>query len=152
MISPYREETTLVSDRSSPDLNEVHDSDRRSWRPTVSNALCRGLSAGGMEGIVEAAHIRGAGQPECGPDHITNGIALTPTLHRLFDRHLFSLQYQGNELVIIPSIHLTPEMVQDPITGSRLSLRQGQRVRLPPDLASSPGRQFVDFHRRLLRC
>ena len=41
-----------------------------------------GLSADGIEGLVEAAHIRGVGRPEFGPDHITNGIALTPTLHR----------------------------------------------------------------------
>ena len=109
-----------------------------------------GLSAGRIKGLVEAAHIRGAGQPECGPDHITNGIALTPTLHRLFDRHLFSLQYQGNELVVVTSNQLTIDMVQDPITGSRLSLQQGQRVCLPSDIASRPGRQFVDFHRRLL--
>ena len=110
-----------------------------------------GLSAEGIEGLVEAAHIRGAGQPECGPDHITNGIALTPTLHRLFDRHLFSLQYQGKELVVVTSDQLFVDMVQDPITGSRLSLQQGQKVRLPSDIASRPGRQFVDFNRRLLR-
>ena len=75
--------------------------------------------------------IRGAGWPENGPDHITNGIALTPTLHRLFDRHLFSLQYIGEELVVVTSNQLSGDMVQDSITGSWLKVEQGQQVRLP---------------------
>ena len=110
-----------------------------------------GLSADGVEGLIEAAHIRGAGRPELGPDHIANGIALTPTLHRLFDRHLFSLQYAGEELVVVTSNQLTADMVQDSITGSSLKVQPGQRVCLPRDTASRPGREFVDFHRRLLR-
>ena len=110
-----------------------------------------GLSADGVEGLVEAAHIRAAGRPEFGPDHITNGIALTPTLHRLFDRHLFSFQYKGDELLIVLSKQLTVRMVEDPIIGSRLRLRRGQRVRLPLESTARPGRNFVEFHRRLLR-
>ena len=110
-----------------------------------------GFSAHGVDGLVDAAHIRGAGQPEFGPDHIRNGIALTPTLHRLFDRHLFSLKYIGGELIVVTSSQLTANMVRDSITGSSLQVQQGQRVRLPSDTASRPGREFVDFHRRLLR-
>ena len=110
-----------------------------------------GLSAEGIEGLVEAAHIRGAGRPEFGPDHITNGIALTPTLHRFFDRHLFSLQYQGDELVVVTSSQLTANMVEDPITGSRLNLQHGQMVRIPSEIGARPRRDFVNFHRRLLR-
>lgn len=110
-----------------------------------------GLSADGIVGLIEAAHIRGAGQPYLGPDDITNGITLTPTLHRLFDRHLFSLQYRGDELVVVSSSQLTLNMVRDSVTGSRLKLEQGQRLRPPDDIASRPGRAFVDFHRRLLR-
>ena len=110
-----------------------------------------GLSANGIDGLIEAAHIRGAGQPEFGPDQVTNGIALTPTLHRLFDRHLFSLRYEDGQLVIVTSKRLTVDMVQDPITESRLNLQQGQRVRLPSDATDRPRREFVDFHRRLLR-
>ena len=110
-----------------------------------------GFSANGIEGLIEAAHIRGAGQPECGPDHIANGIALTPTLHRLFDRHLFSLEYVGEELQVVTSSHLAANMVQAEISGSRLKLETGQLVRLPSYAASRPGREFVDFHRSLLR-
>ena len=110
-----------------------------------------GFSANGVEGLIEAAHIRGAGRPELGPDHITNGIALTPTLHRLFDRHLFSLQYVGEELQIVTSTQLAVDMVQAPISGSRLKLESDQRVLLPSDTSFRPGREFVDFHRSLLR-
>lgn len=116
-----------------------------------SRCAVTGLSANGVEGLIEAAHIRGAGRPECGPDHIENGIALTPTLHRLFDRHLFSLQYMGEELVVVRSNQLTADMVEDSITGSSLKVQPGQRVRLPSDAAYRPDRKFVDFHRRLLR-
>ena len=116
------------------------------WRCAVS-----GLSADGIDGLVDAAHIRGAGQPEFGPDRIANGIALTPTLHRLFDRHLFSLQYKNDELLVVTSPQLTTEMLQHSISRSRLGLTQGQRVRLPLDPASRPAREFVDFHRRRLR-
>ena len=116
------------------------------WRCAVS-----GLSADGIDGLVDAAHIKGAGQPEFGPDQITNGIALTPTLHRLFDRHLFSLQYKHDELIVVTSPQLTSGMLQHSITGSRLGLTEGQRVRLPLDPASRPAREFVDFHRRRLR-
>ena len=110
-----------------------------------------GLSADGFEGLIEAAHIRGAGHPECGPDHLTNGIALTPTLHRLFDRHLFSLKYQGDDLVVVISGQLTLDMVHDSTTGSRLKLEQGPKVRLPSSIACRPGREFIDYHRKLLR-
>lgn len=110
-----------------------------------------GFSADGVDGLIEAAHIRGAGWPENGPDHITNGIALTPTLHRLFDRHLFSLQYIGEELVVVTSNQLSGDMVQDSITGSWLKVEQGQQVRLPSHASSRPRREFVDFHRGLLR-
>ena len=116
------------------------------WRCAVS-----GLSADGIDGLVEAAHIRGAGQPESGPDRIANGIALTPTLHRLFDRHLFSFRYKNDELSVVTSPQLTTKMLQDSISGSRLGLYEGQRVQLPSDPASRPALEFVDFHRRRLR-
>lgn len=110
-----------------------------------------GFSANGIEGLIEAAHIRGVGRPEFGPDHVTNGIALTPTLHRLFDRHLFSLQYVGEELLVVTSSQLAADMVQAPISDSRLRLESGQRVRLPSESACRPSRTFVDSHRSLLR-
>ena len=47
------------------------------------------------QGLVDAAHIRPAGTPHEGPDDVTNGIALSPTLHRMFDRGLISLDYVG---------------------------------------------------------
>lgn len=110
-----------------------------------------GLSADGVEGLIEAAHIRGAGRPENGPDHITNGIALTPTLHRLFDRHLFSLQYSGNELVVVTSSQLSTSMLRDSITGSWLKVNTGQQVLLPTRASSCPSREYIDYHRSRLR-
>ena len=109
------------------------------------------LSSQGMGGLVEAAHIRGAGRPHCGPDHITNGIAMTPTLHRLFDRHLFSFRYEGNELVVVTSNQLSVNMVENTMTGSRLALTNGQEVRLPREASAQPCRRFIDYHRHQLR-
>ena len=116
-----------------------------------SRCAVSGLSAGRIDGLVEAAHIRGAGEPENGPDHVSNGIALTPTLHRLFDRHLFSLRYQGDELIVVTSNLLTAEMLQGSTSGSRFSLDDGQKVQLPSNPAARPAREFVNFHRRRLR-
>ena len=109
-----------------------------------------GLLADGFDGLIEAAHIRGAGSPHFGPDDIKNGIALTPTLHRLFDRHLFSLEYVGDRLVVATSSRLTTGMVHDSMTGSKLRLDRGQNVRLPRASTSRPGRRFVNYHRRSL--
>lgn len=109
-----------------------------------------GLSAAGIDGLLDAAHIRGAGSPDFGPDHITNGIALTPTLHRLFDRHLFSLQYRAENLVVVTSNRLNAKMVRDSETGCALKLHHGQSVRIPKDTTLRPGRQFVNYHRRSL--
>ena len=109
-----------------------------------------GLLADGFDGLIEAAHIRGAGSPHFGPDDVKNGIALTPTLHRLFDRHLFSLEYVGDRLVVVISSRLTTGMVHDSMTGSRLRLDDGQNVRLPAATTSRPGRRFVNYHRRSL--
>lgn len=109
-----------------------------------------GLAADGFGGLIEAAHIRGAGSPHFGPDNIKNGIALTPTLHRLFDRHLFSLKYVGDNLVVVTSNQLTVGMIHDTVTGSGLRLDCGQNVRLPAEPTLRPGRQFVNYHRRSL--
>lgn len=109
-----------------------------------------GLAGDGIKGLIEAAHIKGAGRPDFGPDHVTNGVALTPTLHRLFDRHLFSFEYLYDKLVVVPSKLLTMDMVQDAVTGSALRLQEGQKVRLPSNTSAHPGRRFVDFHRRRL--
>lgn len=109
-----------------------------------------GLSSGGMGGLIEAAHIKGAGRPDYGPDHVTNGVALTPTLHRLFDRHLFSFRYAGDELIVVTSNQLTMKMVENSKTGSRLAVEDGQKVRLPLEISTRPRSRFVDYHRRRL--
>ena len=116
-----------------------------SWQCAIS-----GLAADGVDGLVEAAHIRAAGEPNHGPDHITNGIALTPTLHRMFDRHLFSFEYQEDQLTIVTSSRLTSKMIQANHTDSALRLRDGQIVDLPADPKSRPDRRYVTYHRSRL--
>ena len=109
-----------------------------------------GLAAGGHGGLIEAAHIKPVGSPHFGPDDIKNGIALTPTLHRLFDRSLFSLKYVGDNLVVVTSSQLSDRMVHDTESGSGLRLECGQKVRLPTELSLRPDRRFVNHHRRSL--
>ena len=109
-----------------------------------------GLSSAGVDGIVEAAHIKGVGRPHYGPDDVANGIALTPTLHRLFDRRLFSFQFHNEDLLVVISKRLLPEMVCDVLAGSALPLLPRQKVRIPRASAFQPHRRYVDYHRSLM--
>lgn len=50
---------------------------------------------------IEAAHIKGLGEPHCGPDIIENMICLCPNHHTLFDKGMFSVNsdYSINGLI-----------------------------------------------------
>lgn len=95
--------------------------------------------------IVDAAHIKPVS--DGGPDHITNGIALCPTHHRLFDR--------GYMLVRPATLAL--QVNDKKMKADRVSQRDRERIADgltdPPAWPASqrvrPDARFIRRHRRL---
>lgn len=93
---------------------------------------------GGGRSEVQAAHIWPVA---CGgPDIIQNGIALSATVHWLFDRHLISLTEDHRLLVAHNRIPNELRSLFGP---------PDDRIHLPSDKALWPHRTFVQKHREL---
>lgn len=94
------------------------------------------LINGGGRAEVQAAHI----QPveENGPDILTNGLALSGTVHWMFDRGLVSL---ADDLSILVSRH-----VNDRQSVETLLNRTGRALR-PDGPSDRPHPQFLKWHR-----
>lgn len=95
--------------------------------------LC--LTNGGGRPEVEAAHIRPV--EASGPDSLRNGLALTGTVHWLFDRGLITLDDHCR--LIIAEEKIPHEMMQ--------LLRPGQSIHLPDHPAQRPHPGFLHWHR-----
>jgi len=91
---------------------------------------------GGGRSEVQAAHIWGVG--EGGPDVVQNGIALSGTVHWLFDRHLISLT---NEYRLLVSHNKVPAELRV------LFERQLDRIHLPKDERLWPHPAYIERHR-----
>jgi putative restriction endonuclease len=91
---------------------------------------------GGGKAEAQAAHILPVA--EGGPDIVQNGIALSATVHWLFDRHLISL---GDDLRLLVSHNKVPENLR------ALFRHQQERIRLPKDRGLWPDPAFVARHR-----
>jgi putative restriction endonuclease len=102
-------------------------------------------------GLVDAAHIRPV--QSSGPDDPRNGLALTPTLHRLFDAGLFSLDGPADRLVVVRSPRLDDRMIRSPDGRSAFALDDGAPVRAPSLGYALPSLEMLRWHRqvRLLR-
>ena len=92
---------------------------------------------GGGRSEVQAAHIWGVG--EGGPDVVQNGIALSGTVHWLFDRHLISLTDEYRLLV-------SHNKVPGELRG--LFEKQMDRVHLPKDRRAWPHPTYIQRHRQ----
>jgi len=107
----------------------------------IYNFTCAmtGLSIinGGGRPEVEAAHIRPVGNDHHGPDSMRNGIALSRSIHWMFDRGLFSLT-DGYEILMVK------ELIPDPV--KRL-LNPDGKILLPADRRLYPHPQFLQYHR-----
>lgn len=90
---------------------------------------------GGGRPEVQAAHIRPVAS--CGPDSVRNGLALSGTVHWMFDRGLLSLD---EDYTILMAKDRVPEPVR------RLINADG-RIRLPDRPEFRPHPQFLEFHR-----
>jgi putative restriction endonuclease len=90
---------------------------------------------GGGRAEVQAAHIRPVAHD--GPDSIRNGLALSGTVHWMFDRGLISADDDGSILIAKDRL---------PDTVSRL-LREDRRLATPTQSSSHPHAQFLRYHR-----
>jgi putative restriction endonuclease len=107
------------------------------------SGLAVGPSPSQAYGLLDAAHIRPVGSQ--GADTVANGLALTPTLHRLFDKGLFTLVYGGSALEVRTSPQLRPEMVTGR-EGFELRLANGLDAAIPRSVAHRPSREALDYH------
>jgi putative restriction endonuclease len=93
------------------------------------------LVNGGGRCEIEAAHIRPVEND--GPDSPRNGLALSRTVHWLFDRGFLSLEDNGT---ILQATKLVPDPVK------RLLNPEG-KIHLPSDRNSAPHSVFLRWHR-----
>jgi putative restriction endonuclease len=93
---------------------------------------------GGGKAEVQAAHIWSVASG--GPDVVQNGLALSGTVHWLFDRHLISLTDNYGLLV---SHNKVPEELRG------LFSKQLDRIHLPDDTKLWPHRSYVARHREV---
>lgn len=107
------------------------------------SGLSVGTSPSRAYGLLDAAHIRPVGSQ--GADSVANGVALTPTLHRMFDKGLFTLAYRGRTLAVRTSPRLREEMIRGR-EGFSLRLTDGLAVWTPTGEIAPPSREALDYH------
>ena len=93
------------------------------------------LINGGGRSEVQAAHIRPVQHQ--GPDSVRNGIALSGTVHWMFDRGLVSVDDDHTILV-------AEDCIPDPVLTM---FNPDRRLRLPSPSWLAPHRQFMRYHR-----
>jgi putative restriction endonuclease len=93
------------------------------------------LINGGGRPEVEAAHIKPVAKD--GPDTIRNGLALSGTVHWMFDRGLISI---GDDFRILVAENCVPA------DAVRL-LNQNRMMNLPKDQTPYPNAHYLKFHR-----
>jgi putative restriction endonuclease len=94
---------------------------------------------GGGRAEVEAAHIKSV--QDKGPDVVQNGLALSGTVHWMFDRGLLAV---GDDSEILLSNHIND------VDGVRKILSPSGRARFPKNAQERPDAQFLRWHRE--RC
>lgn len=116
----------------------------RVFRRAVLAAYAETCAISGMRFIngkgraeVEAAHIRPVSNG--GPDVVRNGMALSGTIHWMFDRGLLSLSDHYDILV--------SRQVNDPDRVEAM-LRANGKARVPDDPALRPHPRYLAWHRR----
>ena len=93
------------------------------------------LINGGGRPEVQAAHIMPVASK--GPDSVRNGLALSGTVHWMFDRGLISLDDEGRIL-------LAERRVPEPARGL---LNQSGKAIWPKELGLRPHPHYLRFHR-----
>lgn len=91
---------------------------------------------GGGRAEVEAAHIKSV--QDKGPDVVQNGLALSGTVHWMFDRGLLAI---ADNAEILLSNHIND------VDGVRKILRANGRAQFPDDRHDRPDAAFLRWHR-----
>ncbi len=91
---------------------------------------------GGGRAEVEAAHIKSVGAK--GPDVVQNGLALSGTVHWMFDRGLLTI---ADNAEILLSNHIND------VDGVRKILRPNGLAQFPDDQREAPDPAFLRWHR-----
>lgn len=93
--------------------------------------------------LLDAAHIRPVAQ--AGGDHVRNGLALSATLHRLYDGGLITAEYRGGR----PELLTSPDLGNLGLTGpgGTLTLTPGLPLGLPVDSRAWPDPDALAWHR-----
>lgn len=132
-LDPVERETTLVS-------RTVRD---RQFRKRVLEVYDRRCALTGMQLIngggraeAQAAHIMSV--EAGGPDAIANGIALSGTVHWMFDRGLIGLSDKG-EILLSSKIN--------DVEGVTKLLHPDRKARLPEKVDLRPHPRFLSWHR-----
>ncbi len=86
---------------------------------------------------IEAAHIRPVGNNHNGPDSVRNGIALSRTMHWMFDRGVISL---SNDYDIMLAKNRVPDDIKQ-------LMNPGGKINFPVDSRFYPHPQFLKYHR-----
>lgn len=94
---------------------------------------------GGGRAEVEAAHIKSV--QEKGPDVVQNGLALSGTVHWMFDRGLLTV---SDDATILLSNHIND------VDGVRKILNASGRAKYPEEPRDAPDPAFLRWHRE--RC
>lgn len=97
------------------------------------------LINGGGRCEIEAAHIRPV--EDGGPDSPRNGIALSRTIHWMFDKHFLTISDKGEILV-------AKKFVPDQI---RRMLNSDLKIRVPSSPSCQPHPVFLKYHRDLFK-
>lgn len=141
---------SLGSDEDEPLLSERPLVESITWRPYRDRAFKRSVRAAydnrcAMTGLrlldhkgrpeVQAAHIRPVAAN--GTDSVRNGLALSGTIHWLFDRGILSV---ADDLTILKADHLLPPEIAG-------LLNPDGRIRPPSQLADYPLAAFLAHHR-----
>jgi putative restriction endonuclease len=93
------------------------------------------LINGGGRPEVQAAHIQPVASK--GPDSVRNGLALSGTVHWMFDRGLISID--DDYKILIANNHVPDDAVR--------LLNKSGIINLPEDPTSHPNPHFLKFHR-----
>ena len=99
-----------------------------------------GMRNGGGRTEVDAAHIKPVGDGHDGPDSVRNGLALSKTVHWMFDRGLLSVD---KDYKILSAKSLVPEPIK------RLLLPSGQ-IEIPKNPSERPHEAFLEYHRNYI--
>jgi putative restriction endonuclease len=94
------------------------------------------LINGGGRAEAQAAHIMSV--EAGGPDRVTNGLALSGTVHWMFDRRLLSLSDRGEILL--------SRKIND-IDGVKKLSHADRQARLPSSSALRPHSRYLQWHR-----